>query len=110
MKLIALAVILPLSAAPIAYAASDEEKLGKASGYPVRNASNWYYDESVRVGSFTHEADVPGIFRGKVNVLKPSPKPMPLSKTAPEPDFRRRAKDSGELSVDDYLARQRIMV
>jgi CubicO group peptidase (beta-lactamase class C family) len=109
MKLIALAVVLSLSAASIAYAAPDEQKLWKASGYRVGNASNWYYDESVRVGSFTHEADIPGIFRGKVNVLKPSPKPMALSKTAREPDFRWRAKDSGELSVDDYLARQRIM-
>jgi CubicO group peptidase (beta-lactamase class C family) len=109
MKLIALAVILPLTAASIAYAAPDEEKLGKASGYPVGNASNWYYDESVRVGSFTHEADIPGIFRGKVNILKPSPKPMVLPKAAREPHFSWRAKDRGELSVDDYLARQRIM-
>jgi CubicO group peptidase (beta-lactamase class C family) len=109
MKLIALAAILPLTAASIACAAPDEEKLGKASGYPVGNAVNWYYDESVRVGSFTHEADIPGIFHGKVNVLKPSPKPMALPKSAREPDFRWNPKDASELSMDDYLARQRIM-
>jgi hypothetical protein len=109
MKLIALAAILPLTAASIACAAPDEEKLGKASGYPVGNAVNWYYDESVRVGSFTHEADIPGIFHGKVNVLKPSPKPMALPKSAREPDFRWNPKDASGLSMDDYLARQRIM-
>jgi CubicO group peptidase (beta-lactamase class C family) len=108
-KSTALAAIDSLIAASIAYAAPDEEKLGKASGYPIGNAHNWFYDESVRVGSFTHEADIPGIFRGKVNVLKPSPKPLALPKSAREPDFRWNPKGASRLSVDDFLARQRIM-
>jgi CubicO group peptidase (beta-lactamase class C family) len=108
MKLIALAAI-PLAAASIAYAAPDEEKLGKQSGYPIGKAANWYYDESVRVGSFTHQADIPGIFHGKVNVLQRSAKAMPLPKAAQEPDFRWNANDARGLSLDDYLARQRVM-
>src|SRR5215204_256178 len=109
MKSVALAAILALVAPLIASAAPDEEKLGKSSGYPVGKAANWYYDESVRVGSFTHQAEIPGIFHGRVNVLLPSPKAMPLPKAAREPDFRWNRKDATGLSVDDYLARQRIM-
>ena len=46
MVLVALA--LPALAAP------DEDLLGKAAGYPVGNRANWFYEESVRVGSFSH--------------------------------------------------------
>ena len=38
---------LPASAAP------DEDLLGKAAGYPVGTRANWFYEESVRVGSFS---------------------------------------------------------
>ena len=44
--LVALAV--PARAAP------DEDLLGKAAGYPVGKPANWFFDESVRVGSFSH--------------------------------------------------------
>lgn len=42
-------------------AAPDEDKLGKRDGYPVAgigigNKKDWYFDESVRVGSFTHRS------------------------------------------------------
>jgi len=104
---IVLAAILILGST--ALAAPDEDKLGKAHGYPVGNASNWYTDESVRVGSFTHQADIPGIFAGKVNVLRPSPNPMPLPTAAREPAIRWTVKDNGDLTVDDLLQRQRIM-
>ena len=33
-----------------AFAAQDEELLGKSKGYPIGTAANWYFDESVRVG------------------------------------------------------------
>jgi CubicO group peptidase (beta-lactamase class C family) len=92
-----------------ALAAPDEDRLGKAQGYPVGNAASWYWDEGVRVGSFTHEAEIPGIFHGKVHVLQPSPNPMSLPTAKREPAIRWTIKDSGELSVDDFLARQRIM-
>lgn len=103
-------VLLILSAvASAALAASDEDKLGKLRGYPVGTAATWYSDESVRVGSFTHQAEIKGIYRGEVHTLPPSPRPMPLPKAQREPDFRWNAKDAPGLTVGDYLARQRIM-
>lgn len=108
-KQAALVIALVLGTASIAFAAPDADKLGKARGYPPGNASNWYWDESVRVGSFTHQAEIPGIFGGKVNVLHPSRSPMALPKAPREPAIRWRPKDGGDLSVDDFLARQRIM-
>jgi CubicO group peptidase (beta-lactamase class C family) len=97
------------AAASLSFAAPDEDKLGKQRGYPVGNAANWYFDESVRVGSFTHQAEIKGIFRGEVHTLQPSSKPLPLLKAAQEPEFRWNAKDARTLSVNDYLARQRVM-
>jgi CubicO group peptidase (beta-lactamase class C family) len=92
-----------------AHAAPDEEALGKAKGYPVGNISNWFYDESVRVGSFTAQGEIPGIFQGKANVLAPSDKPMPLPRSEQEPPIRWDDGHRRYLIVDHYLARQRIM-
>ena len=90
-------------------AAPDEDKLGKAQGYPVGTARTWFFDESVRVGSFTHQAEISGIQNGKVNELKPSARPMPLPQATGEPKFRWHIDNLSNLSVDDYLARQRVM-
>ncbi len=94
-------IIWPLLASALvpatAMAAPDEEKLGKSKGYPAGSADNWFYDESVRVGSFTAQGEIPGIMHGKSNILEPSPKPMPLP---------RRLRD---YEVEDYLARNRVM-
>jgi CubicO group peptidase (beta-lactamase class C family) len=90
-------------------AAPDEEKLGKSQGYPVGTARNYFYEESVRVGSFTHQGEIPGLFNGKSNVLEPASVPMPLPRAAQEPRFRWNVEHLGNLTVDDYLARQRIM-
>jgi CubicO group peptidase (beta-lactamase class C family) len=109
MKFVAIAVVALIGAASSAWAAPDEDKLGKASGYPVGKAGNWYYDESVRVGSFTHQAEIPGIFRGKPNVLQRADVPMPLTSAAREPDYRWNIDQARDLTVDDFLARQRIM-
>jgi CubicO group peptidase (beta-lactamase class C family) len=103
------ALLIVSAAASAALAAPDEDKLGKQRGYPIGSAASWYYDESVRVGSFTHQAEIKGIYRGEVHTLQPSSKPMPLPRGAREPGFRWNAKDARGLSVDDYLARQRIM-
>ena len=89
--------------------APDEERLGKSRGYPVGAAANYFVDESVRVGSFTHQGEIYGIYGGVANRLDPSPSPMPLPKNAVEPAFRWRIDNSAELSIGDYLARQRIM-
>jgi CubicO group peptidase (beta-lactamase class C family) len=105
----ALLVLHTLTWAQLAGAAPDEDRLGKWKGYPVGNAATWYYSEPVRVGSFTHQAEIKGLFQGKPNVLQPSSRPMPLTWAAREPDIRWNAKGASNLKVDDYLARQRIM-
>ena len=105
---ITLALLLALGAAH-ALAAPDEEKLGKAQGYPVGNARNWFYDEAVRVGSFSNQGDIEGIFGGKANVLAASSAPMPLPKLDAEPRIRWTADHGRSLGIDDYLARERVM-
>jgi CubicO group peptidase (beta-lactamase class C family) len=90
-------------------AAPDEERLGKANGYPVGTRQSWFYDEAVRVGSFTHQAEIDGIIGGRVNTLMPSTQPMPLPKSASPPDYRWSSRHERSLTTDDYLGRQRIM-
>jgi CubicO group peptidase (beta-lactamase class C family) len=110
--LIACAAFAFANAAIVANAAPDEEKLGKREGYPIAkfgNNKDWYFDESVRVGSFTHQAEIPGLFNGKANELKRSDRPLPLGKAAQEPDFRWSIDKERDLTVADFLARQRIM-
>jgi CubicO group peptidase (beta-lactamase class C family) len=89
--------------------APDEDKLGKPLGYPVGTAKNWFYDESVRVGSFTAQGEIPGIFGGKANLLPASSAPMPLPRLEREPAIRWTLDRRWKLGIDDYLARQRIM-
>jgi CubicO group peptidase (beta-lactamase class C family) len=91
-----------------ASAAPDEDKLGKAQHYPVGTAGTWL-NEELRVGSFTHQGEIPGIYRGLAHVLAPSPHPLPLPKAPTEPPFRWSIGAAHDLGVDDYLARQRIM-
>lgn len=98
-----------LAVAGHAWAAPDEDKLGKAQGYPAGNARNWFYDETVRVGSFSAQGEIPGIFGGKANVLAASDSPMPLPHADHEPAIRWESGGRNNLTVDDYLARQRIM-
>lgn len=90
-------------------AAPDEDRLGKAQGYPVGNARNWFYDETVRVGSFSAQGEIPGIFGGKANVLAASGNPLPLPRAEREPAIRWTSGLRNNLTIDDYLARQRIM-
>lgn len=90
-------------------AAPDEELLGKSKSYPVGNIRNWFFDESVRVGSFTHQAEIVGIFNGKANELKASTRPMQLSKVEKEPAYRWAIDFKQGLTIQDYLDRQRTM-
>lgn len=90
-------------------AAPDEERLGRSLGYPVGQASNWFTSELVRVGSFTHQAEIPGLMNGSVHELAPSSQVMPLMRSAREPAIRWHVDALRNLSVDDYLARQRVM-
>jgi CubicO group peptidase (beta-lactamase class C family) len=75
----------------------------------VGTARTWFTDESVRVGSFTHQAQIPNLFNGKANELKASNKPMPLGKVDKEIDIRWGFDQNKSLTIDDYLARQRTM-
>ena len=88
MKIVAIAFASVLGISSIALAAPDEQKLGKDAGYPVGKAarSSWLEDESMRVGSFTHHGEIPGMYQGKANVLQRADKPMPLPVAAQEPD------------------------
>lgn len=108
MKISLLAILL-VTAFGQAFAAPDEDKLGKAQGYPIGNARNWFYDEAVRVGSFSNQGEIDGIFGGKANVLAASSAPMPLAKLDAEPRIRWSADNGRQLSIDDYLARERVM-
>ena len=104
--------LLPLlltSFAAAAMAGPDEDKLGKAQGYPAGTARTWFYDEGVRVGSFTSQGEIPGIFNGKANVLAASTNPMKLTRSEREPSIRWDVDRFKNLTVDDYMARQRIM-
>lgn len=101
--LILLAALSPVSAAP------DEDKLGKQQGYPVGKGGDWFTNESVRVGSLTHQAEIRGLFGGRVNVLPAAARPMPLPVAAREPDYRWDTRTARGLTVDDFLGRQRIM-
>ena len=89
-------------------AAPDEEKLGKAKNYPVGNPGNWL-NEEMRVGSFTHQGDIPGFYSGITHILEPARKPLPLPVAPREPDYRWSIGPAHDLTVDDYLARQRVM-
>lgn len=103
-----LVFILMLSALQVS-AAPDEELLGKSKSYPVGTIRNWFFDESVRVGSFTHQAEISGVFNGKANELKPSTKPMLLAKVAKETEYRWSIDSERGLTIQDYLNRQRVM-
>lgn len=90
------ALALPAAAAP------DENLLGKAAGYPVGRPANWFFDESVRVGSFSHLDQIL-----PYNTLKKSDAPLPLA-VAPNPSKIGYRFDGQTYSLDDFLAHQRI--
>jgi len=90
-------------------AAPDEETLCKSRGYPVGTARNWFFDECVRVGSFTHQAEIPGIFGGAVNTMQPAAAPLVLPKVDQEPLYKWAVQGQLGLNIDDYLKRQRVM-
>lgn len=98
--LLSCAVLVALGA-PVR-AAPDEELLGKAAGYPVGSPANWFYDEHVRVGSFSH---LDSILRHYT--LKKAATPRPLPKVSVEPRIEYRFDKQG-FSLDDFLNRQRV--
>ena len=91
-------VVLALPAA----AAPDEEQLGKNAGYPIGSRASWFYDESVRVGSFSNLDRLLPHY-----TLKRAASPLPLPAAVGPPQIAYRF-ESRTLGLDDFLARQRI--
>ncbi|MDB5578625.1 MAG: serine hydrolase [Bradyrhizobium sp.] len=90
------ALAFPAAAAP------DEEQLGKAAGYPVGKRATWFYDESVRVGSFSNLDRLLPHY-----ILSKAASPLPLPKAATQPSIEYRFENRN-LTLDDFLAHQRI--
>ena len=83
-------------------AAPDEDVLGKADGYPLGTRENWFYDEHVRVGSFSHIDDILPYLK-----VDKSTSPLPLPKAASAPQLGYRFQEQS-YTIDDFLAHQRI--
>lgn len=81
-----------------ARAAPDEELLGKSLGYPVGTRMNWFYDERVRVGSFSHlDSILPHRRLPRADRLRE----LPVAATPPAYTYQGR-------TIDDFLARRRV--
>lgn len=90
------ALVLPVRAAP------DEEMLGKGAGYPVGSPTNWFYDERVRIGSFSQLDDILPYYTLK----KPAtPRALPKASAPPKIEYR---FEQQAYSLDDFLNRQRV--
>jgi CubicO group peptidase (beta-lactamase class C family) len=85
-----------------ALAAPDEEILGKAAGYPLGTPRTWFYDEGVRVGSFSH---LDRIFSH--NKLRKSGAPSKFEPATPAQPLTFRFQKQ-TLTVSDFLDHQRI--
>src|SRR3954468_15077902 len=84
-----------------AHAAPDEDLLGKAAGYPVGTRANWYNEESVRVGSFSH---LDQLLPHYTLVKSAAPLRLPVA-VAPPIEYRFEKQSH---TLDDFLAHQRI--
>lgn len=85
-----------------AIAAPDEEQLGKSAGYPIGTRASWFFEERVRVGSFSNLDKL-----YPHNRLAKAVSPLAFPKAASEVTFRYKFENR-TLSVDDFLERQRV--
>ena len=85
-----------------AVAAPDEELLGKSAGYPIGTRANWFFEERVRVGSFSN-LDKLYPHNRLTKAVTPRAFPKAASEVAIRYKFENRT-----LSVDDFLERQRV--
>jgi len=85
-----------------AFAAPDEGLLGKANGYPVGTRANWFFDEGVRVGSFSHLDEILPYY-----TLNKAQSPLPLAKAAAEVKLGYRFENQA-WTLEDFLAHQRV--
>lgn len=85
-----------------ALAAPDEVLLGKAAGYPIGTGRTWFYDESTRVGSFSHlDRILPH------NTLKKPASSSSLERAARAPTLTYRFQQQ-TLTISNFLDRQRV--
>ena len=91
-----------LAVADLAFAAPDEDLLGKSRGYPTGTYANWFYEEGVRVGSFSNMDKVlPS------RTLERAPTSSALKHVLAPPDIQYGYR--GTLySTDDFLQHQRV--
>jgi len=82
--------------------AAPEELLGKAKGYPVGTRANWFFDEGVRVGSFSHLDEILPHY-----TLNKAQSPLPLAKAATEVKLGYRFENQA-WTLEDFLAHQRV--
>ena len=85
--------------------------LGRPFGYPVGNAQNYFFDESVRVGSFSRMDEI-DFSPGRFARLQASPQVMPLPEAPHASAFKqsfRYTHLNQARSLQDYLAAQRVM-
>lgn len=96
-----------------AQAAPDEAQLGQSRGYPLGTAATYFYDEAVRVGSFSRLSEI-DLRPNTWATLKPAPvaRQLALSPSPQAADFAKDLRwrlDGKTYTLDDYLTRQRIM-
>ena len=101
--------LLLICSAAFAHAEPEETALCKAQGYPVGTARTWFMDPCVRVGSFTRQGEIPGIFDGVANIMQPAVEPLVLKRADQEPPYRWSVDGQSDLTVGDYLKRQPAM-
>jgi CubicO group peptidase (beta-lactamase class C family) len=85
-----------------ALAAPDEELLGKSKGYPLGTRANWFFDETVRVGSFSHLDELL-----PHNNLSKAASPLPLPAAGGDTKLEYRFENQTR-NLDDFLDRQRV--
>jgi CubicO group peptidase (beta-lactamase class C family) len=100
-KVLALSIAITALAFP-AIAAPDEQQLGKAAGYPIGTRGNWFYDESVRVGSFSN---LDKLLRHYTLAKSASALPLPAAAAEPKIEYR---FENATYTLDDFLAHQRV--
>ena len=92
-----------------AHAEPEEAALCKAQGYPVGTARTWFMEPCFRVGSFSHHAEIPGIFGGVANAMQAASRPLELGRATQEPRLQWSVSGLSGLTIDDYLNRQPVM-
>jgi CubicO group peptidase (beta-lactamase class C family) len=90
------ALVFPAIAAP------DEQQLGKALGYPIGTPGSWFYDESVRVGSFSN---LDRLLRHHTLAKSASPLLLPAATTEARIEYR---FENATYTLGDFLAHQRV--